>query len=125
MSDVRSVAGRGLFGCHNLNVLLAGLVPRNVAMAASCSSIDRARDVRAVTAACADTRQEHHMRYAALIAASLMLAYPARAEKTPDVDPRASLGVVQQWIYNYRAKPDYTHVAAAVRGLFHSQTFKE
>src|SRR3978361_929356 len=70
-------------------------------------------------------RQEHHMRYAALVAASLMLVQPARAEKTPDVDQRASLGVVQQWIYNYRAKPDYAHVPAAVRVLFHSQTFKE
>src|SRR5438105_6255194 len=70
-------------------------------------------------------RQEHHMRYAVLVAASLMLIQPAHAEKTPDVDPRASLGVVQQWIYNYRAKPDYAHVPAAVRVLFHSQTFKE
>ena len=44
---------------------------------------------------------------------------------TSGIDPRASLGVVQQWIYNYRAKPDYAHVPAAVRVLFHSQTFKE
>src|ERR1700710_601851 len=65
------------------------------------------------------------MRYAALVAASLMLVQPVHAEKTPDVDPRAPLGVVQQWIYNYRAKPDYAHVPAAVRVLFHSQTFKE
>src|SRR3954466_9387228 len=65
------------------------------------------------------------MRYAALIAASLMLIEPAHAEKTPDIDPRASLAVVQQWIYNYRAKPDYAHVPAAVRVLFHSQSFKE
>ena len=65
------------------------------------------------------------MRYAALVAASLMLIQSAHAEKTPDVDPRASLGVVQQWIYNYRARPDYAHVPAAVRVLFHSQTFKE
>ena len=50
---------------------------------------------------------------------------PRSAEKTPEVDPRASLGVVQQWIYNYRAKPDYAHVPAAVRVLFHSQSFKE
>src|SRR5256885_7375345 len=69
--------------------------------------------------------QEHHMRYAAFVAAALMLIQPAHAEKTPEVDPRASLGVVQQWIYNYRAKPDYAHVPAAVRVLFHSQTFKE
>src|ERR1700712_2844630 len=70
-------------------------------------------------------RQEHHMRCAALVAASLMLVQPAHAGKTPDVDPRASLGVVQQWIYNYRAKPDYAHVPAAVRVLFHAQSFKE
>jgi hypothetical protein len=70
-------------------------------------------------------RQEHHMRYVVLIAASLMLIEPALAEKTPDIDPRASLAVVQQWIYNYRAKPDYAHVPAAVRVLFHSQSFKE
>src|ERR1044072_8798147 len=54
-----------------------------------------------------------------------MLIQPAWAEKTNEMDPRASLGVVQQWIYNYRAKPDYAHVPAAVRVLFHSQTFKE
>jgi hypothetical protein len=65
------------------------------------------------------------MRYVALIVASIMLAQPAWAEKAPEIDPRASLGVVQQWIYNYRAKPDYAHVPAAVRVLFHSQTFKE
>ena len=65
------------------------------------------------------------MRYAALVAAAFMLVQPAYAEKTPEIDPRASLGVVQQWIYNYRAKPDYAHVPAAVRVLFHSQTFKE
>ena len=65
------------------------------------------------------------MRYAALVAASFMLIQPAYAEKTPEIDPRASLAVVQQWIYNYRAKPDYAHVPAAVRVLFHSQTFKE
>ena len=53
------------------------------------------------------------MRYAVLVAASLMLIQPAHAEKTPDVDPRASLGVVQQWIYNYRAKPDYAPLHAA------------
>ena len=33
--------------------------------------------------------------------------------------------MVQQWIYNYRAKPDYAHVPAAVRVLFHAQSFKE
>jgi hypothetical protein len=65
------------------------------------------------------------MRYATLVVALLMLVQPARAEKTPEVDPRASLAVVQQWIYNYRAKPDYAHVPAAVRVLFHSQSFKE
>src|SRR5258708_4217193 len=65
------------------------------------------------------------MRYLTLVAVSLMLSQSAYAEKTPDIDPRASLGVVQQWIYNYRAKPDYAHVPAAVRVLFHSQSFKE
>src|SRR5215510_11150771 len=65
------------------------------------------------------------MRKLALAAALLVLVVPARAAVTPEIDPRASLGVVQQWIYNYRAKPDYAHVPAAVRVLFHSQTFKE
>lgn len=65
------------------------------------------------------------MRYAALVTALLILVQPAYAAAEAEVDPRASLGVVQQWIYNYRAKPDYAHVPAAVRVLFHSQTFKE
>ncbi len=65
------------------------------------------------------------MRYAVLVAGSLLLMQSAHAEKTPDIDPRASLAVVQQWIYNYRARPDYAHVPAAVRILFHSQSFKE
>jgi hypothetical protein len=54
-----------------------------------------------------------------------VLVVPASAAVTPEIDQRASLSVVQQWIYNYRAKPDYVHVPAAVRVLFHSQTFKE
>jgi hypothetical protein len=49
----------------------------------------------------------------------------ATPASSPEIDPRASLGVVQAWIYNYRAKPDYAHVPAAVRVLFHAQTFKE
>ncbi len=65
------------------------------------------------------------MRYAAFVAALFVLIQPAQAAVTPEIDPRASLGVVQQWIYNYRAKPDYAHVPAAVRVLFHAQTFKE
>jgi len=65
------------------------------------------------------------MRYAAFIATMVLLIQPADAAVTPEIDPRASLSVVQQWIYNYRAKPDYVHVPAAVRVLFHSQTFKE
>ena len=65
------------------------------------------------------------MRYSAFITALLLLAAPASAAVTPEIDPRASLNVVQQWIYNYRAKPDYAHVPAAVRVLFHSQTFRE
>src|SRR5258706_15376951 len=65
------------------------------------------------------------MRYAALVISMLLLVQSANAAATPKIDPRASLSVVQQWIYNYRAKPDYTHVSAAVRVLFHAQTFKE
>src|SRR2546421_11538045 len=69
--------------------------------------------------------REHHMRYAALVISMFLLIQPANAAATPEIDPRASLGVVQQWIYNYRAKPDYAHVPAAVRVLFHAQSFKE
>jgi hypothetical protein len=66
------------------------------------------------------------MRHVALAAALLLVPIQfAQAAVAPEIDPRASLGVVQQWIYNYRAKPDYAHVPAAVRVLFHSQTFKE
>ncbi|MBV9982966.1 hypothetical protein [Bradyrhizobium sp.] len=65
------------------------------------------------------------MRFPALAAALLILIQPARAAVDSQIDPHTSLGVVQQWIYNYRAKPDYAHVPAAVRVMFHSQTFKE
>jgi hypothetical protein len=65
------------------------------------------------------------MRIVALAAILLTLVQSASAAVTPDIDPRASLSVVQQWIYNYRAKPDRAHVPAAVRVLFHSQTFRE
>jgi hypothetical protein len=65
------------------------------------------------------------MRSVALATALLVLVPTVHAAVAPEIDPRASLGVVQQWIYNYRAKPDYAHVPAAVRVLFHSQTFKE
>ena len=65
------------------------------------------------------------MRYAALVISMLLLVHSANAAATPEIDPRASLSVVQQWIYNYRAKPDYVHVPAAVRVLFHAQSFKE
>src|ERR1700736_6155177 len=68
---------------------------------------------------------EHHMRYTAFVATILLLCAPAKSDITQEIDPRASLGVVQQWIYNYRAKPDYAHVPAAVRVLFHAQSFKE
>jgi hypothetical protein len=83
------------------------------------------RNVRAATVACGNTCREHHMRYAALVTILFLLIQPADASTTPEIDPRASLGVVQQWIYNYRAKPDYAHVPAAVRVLFHAQSFKE
>jgi hypothetical protein len=65
------------------------------------------------------------MRYPAIVITMFLLMQPADAAVTPDIDPRASLNVVQQWIYNYRAKPDYVHVPAAVRVLFHAQSFKE
>src|SRR3954468_9211456 len=65
------------------------------------------------------------MRHVAIFTALLLLVAPAGAAVTPEIDPRASLDVVQRWIYNYRAKPDYAHVPAAVRVLFHSQSFKE
>jgi hypothetical protein len=65
------------------------------------------------------------MRCVVFVLALLVLVQPAPAATTPEIDPRASLGVVQQWIYNYRAKPDYAHIPAAVRVLFHAQTFKE
>src|SRR6266699_2830980 len=68
---------------------------------------------------------EHHMRYAAIVISMFLLIQRADAAVTPEIDPRASLSVVQQWIYNYRAKPDYAHVPAAVRVLFHAQSFKE
>jgi hypothetical protein len=66
-----------------------------------------------------------YLRYAAFATALFVLIEPTGAAVTPEIDPRASLSVVQQWIYNYRAKPDYAHVPAAVRVLFHAQTFKE
>jgi hypothetical protein len=66
-----------------------------------------------------------YVRFAALIIALFVPIEPAPGAVAPEIDPRASLGVVQQWIYNYRAKPDYAHVPAAVRVLFHSQTFRE
>ena len=65
------------------------------------------------------------MRNLALAVILFILIQPAQAAVGPEIDPNASLNVVQQWIYNYRAKPDYAHVPAAVRVLFHSQTFKE
>jgi hypothetical protein len=65
------------------------------------------------------------MRTAALVTGMFLLIQPAQAAVAPDIDPSASLSVVQQWIYNYRAKPDYAHVPAAVRVLFHAQSFKE
>src|SRR6202795_482198 len=74
---------------------------------------------------CAGASREHHMRSVALVLAFLLTIQPSFAVSTQEIDPRASLGVVQQWIYNYRAKPDYAHVPAAVRVLFHAQSFKE
>ena len=73
----------------------------------------------------ADAWWELVMRNAIVAAALFVLVPTAHAAVAPEIDPRASLSVVQQWIYNYRAKPDYAHVPAAVRVLFHSQAFKE
>src|SRR5215475_11424290 len=90
-----------------------------------CRLAKASKHARSLGHASNDAWWEHHMRYKALVAALCMLVQPVQAAVTPDIDPRASLSVVQQWIYNYRAKPDYTHVPAAVRVLFHSQTFRE
>src|SRR6185312_7876416 len=90
-----------------------------------CPLAKAAGKVRVARNRDADIPWEPHMRNIAFAAAMLVLVVPARAAVTPEIDPRASLGVVQQWIYNYRAKPDYAHVPAAMRVLFHSQTFKE
>src|SRR3974377_666888 len=68
---------------------------------------------------------EYLMLNVAFAAALFALIPSAQAAVAPEIDPRASLNVVQQWIYNYRAKPDYAHVPAAVRVLFNSQTFRE
>ena len=69
------------------------------------------------------------MRTAAVVTALCFLipsvGSSAGAAISPEIDPRTSLSVVQQWIYNYRAKPDYAHVPAAGRVLVHAQTFKE
>src|ERR1700738_4389767 len=65
------------------------------------------------------------MRCAAPVAILFLSIPPAGASTTPEIDPRASLSVVQQCIYTYLPKPDCAHVPAAVRVLFHSQTFKE
>jgi hypothetical protein len=76
----------------------------------------------------ANASWEHHMRYLAIVVTLSLLMQPvvsANAVVAPEIDPNASLGVVQGWIYNYRAKPDYAHVPAAVRVLFHAQSFKE
>src|SRR6266702_7299178 len=64
------------------------------------------------------------MRLAVIALAGLLLVRPAAAT-TGTIDPGASLSIVQQWIYNYRAKPDPAHVPAAVRVLFKTQTFKD
>src|SRR5258705_1799346 len=84
-----------------------------------------AENVRATPVGCGNACQEHYMRYAALVTSIFLLVQPAVASTRPEIDPGASLSVVQQWIYNYRAKPDYAHVPAAVRVLFHAQSFKE
>jgi hypothetical protein len=67
------------------------------------------------------------MRTATIVLAFavLLLVRAAPATTAPPIDPGTSLTIVQQWIYNYRAKPDPAHVPAAVRVLFKTQTFKD
>ena len=43
------------------------------------------------------------MRYVIFLIASVLLIAPVNAAVTPELDARASLDVVQRWIYNYRA----------------------
>lgn len=64
------------------------------------------------------------MRYVAMALAALLVVRPAAATNSA-IDPGTSLNIVQQWIYNYRARPDPAHVPAAVRVLFKTQTFKD
>jgi hypothetical protein len=64
------------------------------------------------------------MRLVCVAIAPLLIAWPAAAA-TSQIDQRTTLDVVQKWIYNYRAKPDYAHVPAAVRVLFRFQSFRE
>jgi hypothetical protein len=64
------------------------------------------------------------MRYAVIAFAALLLVRSAAATSSA-IDPSTSLSIVQQWIYNYRAKPDPVHVPAAVRVMFKTQTFKD
>ena len=40
------------------------------------------------------------MRCVIFVAALFVLTQPASAAMTPEIDPRASLNVVQQWIYH-------------------------
>jgi hypothetical protein len=56
--------------------------------------------------------------------AVLLIARPAMADASK-FDEHTSLDAVQKWIYNYRTKPDYARVPAAVRVLFRFQTFRE
>src|SRR5450631_870529 len=81
--------------------------------------------VRGSPCASVNASLEHPMRNVTVAAILFILIQPVQAAVSPEIDPRASLNVVQQWIYNYRAKPDYAHVPAAVRVLFHAQSFKE
>jgi hypothetical protein len=64
------------------------------------------------------------MRIAVMVIAALLMVRPAAAAPSV-IDPGTSLGIVQQWIYGYRAKPDPAHVPAALRVLFKTQTFKD
>jgi len=65
------------------------------------------------------------MRYAALVISMFCLVQPADASTAPEIDPRASLQRRPAMDLQLPAKPDYAHVPAAVRVLFHAQSFKE
>jgi hypothetical protein len=113
--------------CHNFDAAPNRAFPESSYSRFKCGLAKELETFAACDRRRHERLREHHMRYVALVTATLtlLLIQSAHAAVTSEIDPRASLSVVQQWIYNYRAKPDYAHVPAAVRVLFHAQSFKE